>query len=988
MSSSSELISGGGGKPQMTNQLDYIKKQVLPNIRKHKHAWPFQKPVNPSELGLPDYFDVVKRPMDLSAIKKKLDRNEYSQGSEALADFELMFSNCYLYNKPTDDVTLMCQEVESFFKQLVKKVPEPEVEMAPAEPASVAKVPKQAVVVTAPASGGGSGGGAKSTPKKAKKAKKAKKTKKAKKAKKQRPPPVAKVEMDKGEMEDAAKSRLNAGPATTTTTVAAASALSGHPPAEQPILKQGRRGIKRPDITVQENDKKRPRKRKRWWSGCKQFVDFLFMKKHEKFAFPFYDPVDHVALKLTDYTKIIKIPMDMSSIRKKLEADQYAEYKDVYSDLKLMFENCYLYNPPNDNIVKLAKTLEVVAEKRWKELADTMSDVSDDGDSSIAESPTRSETSNSSHVTSSTATSSYAPPPPHHQQQSTKPAKKESKAVHHHSVKQEPKSIANNDLTTSVSDNSSISSDIAMKTEHNTTDDGENRVESESEDEAENEKYDEELHYISQRLEVIKSELNELQTRQAALIRRRERHEAPPKKTSKSGRKIKPTDKIMASYEQANNFNGNIHPKPAPVTEFTPQKQPRKKPSEKKTPKVEAASLAMSYDEKRKLSLDINKLPKEKLCKVVSIIQRHEPLLKDTKPDEIEIDFETLRPITLRALEKFVNDCLKKRDMKAARKREREQQEKREAELRRTQLQKREADIAAQIKAINEQISGPKKPEPKKPDPPPSQTNQSHLSGESSSDSSDSDSGSSSGESSSESEDEGENGKKQVPNGPSSQKRLNMTNSTTVATEPSTKSTVNNNPEAKATTAPEAKTVNTPPKEQLLTPPTTATLGDMDGEDKESGAATPTKDEKPNSVQGGWKFSPTNKTDTGASSQASGNNKDQKFDAYKNLAENKKKRDMMLKTEETKTPSPASVDILGHIIEKEKTANSPKTTPKPTGPILGLPDDDPNEADRLEQRKKMRLAEQERRRQESARIDFMDSSIMMIEFEDQFKSDM
>ena len=33
----------------------------------------------------------------------------------------------------------------------------------------------------------------------------------------------------------------------------------------------------------------------------------------------------------------------------------------------------------------------------------------------------------------------------------------------------------------------------------------------------------------------------------------------------------------------------------------------------------------------------------------------------------------------------------------------------------------------------------------------------------------------------------------------------------------------------------------------------------------------------------------------------------------------------------------------------------------------------------------MRLAEQERRRQESARIDFMDSSIMMIEFEDQFK---
>lgn len=60
--------------------------------------------------------------------------------------------------------------------------------------------------------------------------------------------------------------------------------------------------------------------------------------------------------------------MDMGTIRKKLEADQYAEYKDVYSDLKLMFDNCYLYNPPNDNIVKLAKTLEMVAEKRYTKI--------------------------------------------------------------------------------------------------------------------------------------------------------------------------------------------------------------------------------------------------------------------------------------------------------------------------------------------------------------------------------------------------------------------------------------------------------------------------------------------------------------------------------------------------------------------------------------------------------------------------------------------
>ena len=60
--------------------------------------------------------------MDLSTIRKKFDQKKYNFGREALADFETMFSNCYLYNKPTDDVTLMCQAVESYFKDLVKKM--------------------------------------------------------------------------------------------------------------------------------------------------------------------------------------------------------------------------------------------------------------------------------------------------------------------------------------------------------------------------------------------------------------------------------------------------------------------------------------------------------------------------------------------------------------------------------------------------------------------------------------------------------------------------------------------------------------------------------------------------------------------------------------------------------------------------------------------------------------------------------------------------
>ena len=68
----------------------------------------------------------------------------------------------------------------------------------------------------------------------------------------------------------------------------------------------------------------------------------------------------------------------------------------------------------------------------------------------------------------------------------------------------------------------------------------------------------------------------------------------------------------------------------------------------------------MNYDEKRRLSLDINKLPGEKLGNIVRIIQLREPSLKDSNPDEIEIDFETLRPATLLELQKYVQQCFTK----------------------------------------------------------------------------------------------------------------------------------------------------------------------------------------------------------------------------------------------------------------------------------------------------------------------------------------
>jgi Bromodomain extra-terminal - transcription regulation len=54
----------------------------------------------------------------------------------------------------------------------------------------------------------------------------------------------------------------------------------------------------------------------------------------------------------------------------------------------------------------------------------------------------------------------------------------------------------------------------------------------------------------------------------------------------------------------------------------------------------------------------------DKLGRIVLIIQAREPALKDSNPDEIEIDFEMLKMSTLRELESYVASCLKKKSRK------------------------------------------------------------------------------------------------------------------------------------------------------------------------------------------------------------------------------------------------------------------------------------------------------------------------------------
>ena len=61
--------------------------------------------------------------MDMTTIKKKLDGQQYKSAKDVLHDFDLMFQNCYTYNRPTEDVTIMAKKVQEFLHGKAKNMP-------------------------------------------------------------------------------------------------------------------------------------------------------------------------------------------------------------------------------------------------------------------------------------------------------------------------------------------------------------------------------------------------------------------------------------------------------------------------------------------------------------------------------------------------------------------------------------------------------------------------------------------------------------------------------------------------------------------------------------------------------------------------------------------------------------------------------------------------------------------------------------------------
>ncbi|EAS36106.3 transcription regulator BDF1 [Coccidioides immitis RS] len=298
--------------------------RTLAALKRTHDARFFRVPVDPVKLNIPNYPTIIKEPMDLHTMEDKIKSGAYKTVDQITADFKLMIDNCITFNGPEHVVTVEGMRLRDNWERHLTKLPSPsEVEPTAAE-------------------------------------------KKAKKAS------TAPTKTQPARRESQAKA---AAPKVANATSPTTFALG---PEGLPLIRRDSNTVDgRPKRSIHPPKNRdlpystKPKKKKFHWElkFCEEVIDELHKPKHYNFAAPFYQPVDPVALNIPTYHNIIKKPMDLSTIRTKLQTGQYENSKEMENDVRLMFKNCYKFNIPGDPTYNAGKKLEEIFDYKWGQKA-------------------------------------------------------------------------------------------------------------------------------------------------------------------------------------------------------------------------------------------------------------------------------------------------------------------------------------------------------------------------------------------------------------------------------------------------------------------------------------------------------------------------------------------------------------------------------------------------------------------------------------------
>ncbi len=90
--------------------------KILARVIARRDSEMFREPVPYEEMGLTDYLDVVKVPMDLGTVRKNLDRRTYQNEDECATDIRRIWMNAMLYNAPGAVVYVKAKTLSEFWE--------------------------------------------------------------------------------------------------------------------------------------------------------------------------------------------------------------------------------------------------------------------------------------------------------------------------------------------------------------------------------------------------------------------------------------------------------------------------------------------------------------------------------------------------------------------------------------------------------------------------------------------------------------------------------------------------------------------------------------------------------------------------------------------------------------------------------------------------------------------------------------------------------
>ncbi|KAK2370704.1 hypothetical protein P8452_57813 [Trifolium repens] len=100
----------------------------------------------------------------------------------------------------------------------------------------------------------------------------------------------------------------------------------------------------------------------KYLKSCSSLLEKLMKHKH---GWVFNTPVDVETLGLHDYFIIISHPMDLGTVKSRLNKNWYKSPKEFAEDVRLTFRNAMTYNPKGQDVHVMAEELSAMFEERW-----------------------------------------------------------------------------------------------------------------------------------------------------------------------------------------------------------------------------------------------------------------------------------------------------------------------------------------------------------------------------------------------------------------------------------------------------------------------------------------------------------------------------------------------------------------------------------------------------------------------------------------------